>query len=372
MEHQPRVDEWLLANLVCPRDQTRLSEIGKKLVCSAGHQYPVVCGVPVMLLSDEERTLWVADASLEQAWRAQESKVEGCDEYFLETVGVDDGQRAEIRKEIEGNSSDGIDPVVRYSVGHTCGSLYTPLIGNLSAYPIPELRLPPGKGELLLDIGCGWGRWSIAAGGKGYNPIGVDPSLGWVLTARRVAAKLGLPGRFLVADARNLPFRPAVFDVVFSFGVLQHFSKHNAMQALGEVARVLKGGGTSLVQMANRYGLRNLQHQIRRGFRDGRNFEVRYWTVPQLKRIFSRLIGPSSIAVDGFFGLGIQPRDKELLPRRYRLVVNCSEALRTLSKRVRWMSYFADSVYVECVRRNDDAAGKGSGVAQQEVLENPA
>ncbi len=350
---QPKVDKWLLANLVCPQDQSRLSALGKNLACPAGHQYPVVRGVPVMLRSDGERTHGDADASLKQGWLAQESGAGAGDDYFLESVGVSEGQRAKIRREIESRPSDGIDPVVRYSVGHTCGLLYDSAVGNLSAYPIPEVRLPPGNGELLLDIGCGWGRWSIAAGRKGYSPVGVDPSLGWVLTAQRVASKLGLPGKFVVADGRYLPFRAGLFDVAFSFGVLQHFSKDNVKLALGEVARVLKDGGTSLVQLVNRCGLRSLQHQIRRGFREGRNFEVRYWTVPEIRKTFFQLIGPSSVSVDSFFGLGIQPQDKPLMPRKYRLVVNCSEALRTLSESMRWMTYFADSVYIQSVRRPD-------------------
>jgi len=217
----------------------------------------------------------------------------------------------------------------------------------VASYPIPGLSLPPGKGELLLDVGCGWESWSIAAGRKGYNPVSVDPSLGWVLTARRVAAQLGLPGRFVVGDARYLPFSTGLFDVAFSFGVLQHFSKTNAKLALGEVARVLKGGGTGLVQFVNRWGMRSPQHQIRRGFREDWDFDIRYWTVPELRRTFFKRIESSSVTVDGFFGLGLQPGDRKLLPRRYRIIVNCSEALRKLSKKLRCMSYLADSVYIK-------------------------
>ena len=40
-------------------------------------------------------------------------------------------------------------------------------------------------GSRLLDLGSSWGRWSIAAARKGYSVVGLDPSLGAVLAARR-------------------------------------------------------------------------------------------------------------------------------------------------------------------------------------------
>src|SRR2546425_1251244 len=42
--------------LVCPRDKQDLSHHGAYLVCSQGHQYSIVDGVPVLLVSDVEQT----------------------------------------------------------------------------------------------------------------------------------------------------------------------------------------------------------------------------------------------------------------------------------------------------------------------------
>ena len=322
-----------------------------------------------MLLTEAEDTLWVASASLKEAQRACALNPDGADGYFLETLGVDKDQREGIRSELREASPEGVDPVVRYIVGHTCGCPYRSLSGKLSRYPIPEPRLPSGNGDLFLEIGCNWGRWCIAASRKGYAPVGIDPSLGAVMAARRVAAQLDVPGRFVVADGRYLPFRAGRFDVVFSYSVLQHFSKDNAKLALAEVARVLKNGGASLIQMPNRFGVRSLQHQIRAAFREETGFDIRYWTLPELRRVFSELIGLSSIQVDGYFGLGIQPRDKDLLPAQYRLVVNCSEALRTLSRTLPWMKYFADSVYVTSVRQRQEHLS--DPVLPQSKMESP-
>src|SRR6187402_1499218 len=65
-----------------------------------------------------------------------------------------------------------IDPVVAFLVAATNGLLYRHLIGQLTSYPIPDLALPPGNGRPLLDVGCSWGRWTMAAAARGYDAIG--------------------------------------------------------------------------------------------------------------------------------------------------------------------------------------------------------
>ena len=83
--------------------------------------------------------------------------------------------------------------------------MYKDLVGNLRGYPIPAIGLPAAKGERLLDIGCNWGRWTIAAARKGYRVTGMDPDLGAVLAARRVAEQLGVNAEFVVADVKVSP-----------------------------------------------------------------------------------------------------------------------------------------------------------------------
>jgi SAM-dependent methyltransferase len=244
--------------------------------------------------------------------------------------------------------SDGeIDPIVQVIVSATCGFLYQHLPGRLTRYPIPDLRLPEGGGRRFLDVGCNWGRWCVAAHRKGYAPIGLDPDLGPVFAARRVCKALSVDASFVVGDARFLPFSENAFDIVFSYSVLQHFSKPDAREALAEVARVLARDGTSLIQMPNAFGVRSLSHLIRRGFSAGQEFDVRYWTPRELRKTFSQLIGPSDLSVDGFGGLGIQPADRDLFPPAYRLIVDASEALRWLSARVPPLRNIADSIYVK-------------------------
>jgi SAM-dependent methyltransferase/uncharacterized protein YbaR (Trm112 family) len=338
------VDSFLLKRLVCPRHRVPLSDLGACLGCPEGHRYPVFDGIPIMI-DEGPQTIWVAEKSLEHGWHQEE--YEKKDPYHLGTMV---SQREQDKFQELLKRANGVDPVVSLLVAATNGIAYSHLIGALQDYPIPQLRLPPGKGELLLDIGCNWGRWSIAAARLGYRPIGIDPSLGAVLAARRVSTQLGLDVRFVVGDARSLPFPAGCFDIAFSYSVIQHFSKEDALKAIREIGRTLQPKGKCLIQMPTRFGLRCLYHQARRGFRETRGFDVRYWTLPALRRAFGEYVGRTSFSVDCFFGIGLQVSDLQFMPPVYRAVINASELLRASARLAPWLRYLADSVYVESTK----------------------
>jgi SAM-dependent methyltransferase len=209
------------------------------------------------------------------------------------------------------------------------------------------VRLPPGEGRTFLEVGCSWGRWCVAAVNRGYVATGVDPSVRGIIAANRVAAQLGVEAQYVVGDARHLPFPDDSFDVVFSYSVFQHFTREAAVASFDELHRVLKPGGTSMIQLANVWGLRSLANQAReRRFREPRDlFDVRYWGPNELRDELTRRIGPTKVVADGFFTLNPQPTDVHLFPRRYRAVVHVSEALRKTSDRVRPLVNVADSLY---------------------------
>jgi SAM-dependent methyltransferase len=267
---------------------------------------------------------------------------------YLESLSISEIQKNGIIH-LARTGAGRIDPVVAYMIGATNGNLYSHLIGKLDSYPIPHLRLPAGGGQTFLDLGCNWGRWSIAAAQKGYRVTGIDPQLGAIMAARRVSRELGLSINYVVADARYLPFAANSFDNVFSYSVLQHLSKQNVAAAVSEIARALRPGGASLVQMPTPFGVRTFYNQARRRFRPAHGFQVRFWTIPSLRRLFSQ-IGETRISVDCYFGTGLQHADAHLMPAKWRFVLAVSEALRKMSRFARPMVYVADSVYVHSTK----------------------
>jgi len=341
------IDPWYLENLVCPIDQTELRVDGHHLVSKRGRRYPVVEGLPVLLVPDEVQTIGVAHASIERA----QGRFDGIDgrapELYLESLGIGEKEKVQLVS-IHKSGITAIDPVAIMLIRATGGNAYKHLIGDcsLTEYPIPSITLTPLEaGHTLLDVGCNWGRWSIAAARKGFSVVGIDPSLGAVMAARRVAKELNLDIKYLVADGRFLPFRERQFKVAYSYSVLQHLSKDDARKTISQISRVLEPGGLAKIQMANRWGLRSLQHQARRKFREPRDFEVRYWTIAELKSTFSEIIGTTQISADCYFGLGWQWSDFHLVLQKHKLVLLASEALRRLSDIVWPIRIFADSVF---------------------------
>lgn len=311
------MDEWLIEHLVCPRHRLSLRLQGGNLICQYGCSYPCVDGIAVMLLEESKKLPGVYYENKNMA---------------KNPVIIPEGSK--------------VDPFVQQAVAGTCGLMYRKMINRLNDYPIPELPLEEGKGEYFLDIGCNWGRWCIAAARKGYLPVGIDASLETIQASCRVARQLGVDARYVVADARYLPFAENSFDLVFSYSVLQHFEKQDVKMALSGISATLKPGGKAVIQMANALGARSILHQIKRGFRKPEAFEVRYWRLSELKKVFQDRLGTAALKVDGFFSLNPQLKNMGMLPLRYRAVILLSAFLKNLARKLGLLVNFADSVYV--------------------------
>ena len=108
-------------------------------------------------------------------------------------------------------------------------------------------RLPVRPGSRLLDVACGSGQLALIAARNGVNATGIDIAESLIERARERARVEGLSARFHEADAEDLPFADATFDVVASVtGAL--FAPRPEVAA-EELLRVCRRGG--IVAMVN-------------------------------------------------------------------------------------------------------------------------
>jgi len=122
----------------------------------------------------------------------------------------------------------------------------------------------PANAKRLLDLGCGNGYAVNAWRSRGVQAVGVDISR--YRLARWVAEHRDR--RLLIlADARNLPFRPETFDAVISSGMIEHIGvqehanpytviaeadqNESRAQVIGELSRIMRSQGISYLDFPN-------------------------------------------------------------------------------------------------------------------------
>jgi SAM-dependent methyltransferase len=114
-------------------------------------------------------------------------------------------------------------------------------------------RLGAGPGDLLLDLGCGFGRHAFEAARRGVAVVALDAGADEVDEVRATLGAMIEAGELAPAaragavqgDALHLPFADGTFDRVIASEVLEHIPDDVA--AMSELARVLRPGGTMAV-----------------------------------------------------------------------------------------------------------------------------
>ena len=314
----------LLQVLCCPQDYCALRNDGNFLVCQHGHRYGVEQGVPIFTENPRREP--------------KPLNMEPCPQFDRSTA------------------EESVDPFVNDWIVNTNGNLYWRARGRLPRYPIPEWPFPAGNGGLLVDIGCSWGRWSIAAARAGFRPIGIDVHVDALAAAGRVSRQLGISAGYACGDAERLPLSSSSADVVFSYSVLQHLDKSKVFSIFQEMFRVLKPEGSCLVQLPNTFGLVSILQQLKRGFREAKSgtFEMRYWSHATIRRAFTRArFSRIAIHADGFFSQNPQLTDLDLLSPAGKLLVLASYVGRKAAHALPLLTRIADSLWVEAKKPLD-------------------
>ena len=99
--------------------------------------------------------------------------------------------------------------------------------------------LRPGRGETILDAGCGTGVFTLDILASGAHVTGLDISLPMLRRSREKEG--GGPLQIVLGDMLHLPFPENVFDRVVSVTALEFIE--DGLGAVRELFRVTKRGG---------------------------------------------------------------------------------------------------------------------------------
>lgn len=118
--------------------------------------------------------------------------------------------------------------------------------------------------SLVLDVGCGSGRHTLASVLQGHETIGVDFSKN-MLRAANKKLKSASPHIFhlVLADASHLPFRNELYAYILYIATLHNLpSPSLRVKSLSEINRVLKTRGKCLISVWKRLQFRFLSKVI--------------------------------------------------------------------------------------------------------------
>jgi ubiquinone/menaquinone biosynthesis C-methylase UbiE len=127
----------------------------------------------------------------------------------------------------------------------------------------------PLKGKRILDVGCGSGRGIVGFAPEAEFVFGCDASVDMLgVTARKLAGE----NRWALANAfaQQLPFASNAFDVVITLNFLHLFSLATQRDMIAEMKRVLKPGGTLVLEFDNALHGLGVVGLFKRFFRDER------------------------------------------------------------------------------------------------------
>jgi len=159
------------------------------------------------------------------------------------------------------------------------------------------------KPTKVLEVGCSNGRWlrhmqSIANYDLSLHGLDIDPS-----------GFLDKGINFTYGDAKELPYRGEVFDIVISLGLLEHFEKHERAKIIAEQLRVTKKGGIIYNQIPNVSKVSIEMYRIKLVYEKMLHAEYHYFFNP--REIGKNMKKKCELIYEGYIG---KFRDIEQLP----------------------------------------------------------
>ena len=105
----------------------------------------------------------------------------------------------------------------------------------------------------ILDLACGYGRFSIPLAALGYRVVGIDITPIFIERAKEEAKRRNLNIDFRVGDMKSLPYEENSFDsVICMWNAFSELAQdQDQIKAIAEIFRVLKRGGLAFIEVRN-------------------------------------------------------------------------------------------------------------------------
>jgi SAM-dependent methyltransferase len=224
--------DWGLSLLACPRCRAPLGLAPRGgadgyLEHQGGgcdERYPIIDGIPRLLLGPDRARVTAERSDWFQA----------------------DAERRALRDRWHGEGIGGHEAVVsgfdyewrRFS---KAGGRELAAVSAQYFDLIPDPRF--GSDQIVVDAGCGAGRWAYEVARRGARVVAVDLGMSVEIARRNTEAT----GRVLCVqgDVRHLPLRDGAVDWGYTLGVIHHIPETG--EALARIARAIKPGGSVLV-----------------------------------------------------------------------------------------------------------------------------
>ncbi len=192
------------------------------------------------------------------------------------------------------------------------------------------LKFAPRHG-IVLDAGCGLGRYVFYLNELGIDGVGIDLSDVAMARIQEYVRKRKLQGAFCRGSVTSLPFPDNSLSGYLSGGVIEHFVE-GPQKALSEAFRVLRPGGIAIIStpslsfsqmlLQTRTRMKRQITKILKGIRGvpiSRPKFFQYWYTPQKLKNFVQNAGFQVVLAKGadirysFYELGYIPKRANLL-----------------------------------------------------------
>ena len=174
---------------------------------------------------------------------------------------------------------------------------------------LTEAQVASLNGRVVLDAGCGPGRYMAISGEYGaLDIVGLDLSLGGLLEARSLLGDKACY-HLVQGDIAHPPFKPGIFEIIYSIGVLHHLeSPEKGFRALKSL---LAAGGQLWIWV---YGLANMSLTYRASHLVWLRRITRNWSTQEKFRLCQKL----AVIFSLLYRYPLRLAKKVLFPDRYR------------------------------------------------------